>query len=57
VDLLTQRVGDGQGFDEGFAIAPYHRDLLLQGLDPIGRTLREEPRIAAYEARRATRAW
>lgn len=56
VDLLTQRVSDAQGFDEGFTIAPYHRDLLLQGLDPIGRTLREEARIAAYEARRAATA-
>jgi len=56
VDLLTQRVSDAQGFEVGFAIAPYHRDLLLQGLDPIGRTLREEPRIAAYEARRAAAA-
>ena len=52
VDLLTQRVSDGQGLDAAFAIAPYHRELLLRGLDPISRTLREEARIAAYEARR-----
>ena len=52
VDLLTQRVSDAQGFDAGFAIAPYPRELLLQGLDPISRTLREEAHIAAYEARR-----
>lgn len=56
VDLLTQRVADGQGFDAGFTITPYHRDLLLQGLDPISRTLRDEPRIAAYEARQAAGA-
>jgi 3-isopropylmalate/(R)-2-methylmalate dehydratase small subunit len=52
VDLLTQRVTDDQGLDLAFTIAPYHRELLLQGLDPIARTLREEPRIVAYEARR-----
>jgi 3-isopropylmalate/(R)-2-methylmalate dehydratase small subunit len=51
VDLLTQRVSDGQGVDAAFAIAPYHRELLLHGLDPISRTLKEEARIAAYEAR------
>jgi 3-isopropylmalate/(R)-2-methylmalate dehydratase small subunit len=56
VDLVAQRVTDGQGFDQPFAIAPYHRELLLSGLDPISRTLREEPRIAAFEARRAAPA-
>jgi 3-isopropylmalate/(R)-2-methylmalate dehydratase small subunit len=52
VDLLTQRVTDARGLDARFTIAPYHRDLLIQGLDPIGRTLKEEARIAAFEARR-----
>ena len=52
VDLLTQRVSDTQGLEAAFAIAPYHRDLLIQGLDPISRTLKEEARIAAFEARR-----
>jgi 3-isopropylmalate dehydratase small subunit len=31
---------------------PYRRDMLLQGLDEIGRTLLEEQRIAAYERSR-----
>ena len=52
VDLEAQRVSDATGFTARFAIAPYHRELLLSGLDPIGRTLREEARIAAYEAQR-----
>lgn len=56
VDLVTQRITDDQGFDQPFAIAPYHRELLLSGLDPISRTLQEEPRIAAFEARRAAGA-
>ena len=52
VDLLTQRVTDQLGLNAEFQMAPYHRDLLIQGLDPIGRTLKEEARIAAFEARR-----
>jgi 3-isopropylmalate dehydratase small subunit len=28
---------------------PYRREMLLRGLDEIGRTLLEEPRIAAFE--------
>jgi len=54
VDLVTQRVDDARGFEVPFTIAPYHRELLLQGLDPIGRTLREEARITAFEARRVS---
>jgi 3-isopropylmalate dehydratase small subunit len=32
---------------------PYRREMLLQGLDEIGVTLRQEQRIAAFERRRA----
>lgn len=53
VDLLHARVSDGAGFDAGFEIAPYRREMLLQGLDEIGRTLQHERRIAAFERRRA----
>jgi 3-isopropylmalate/(R)-2-methylmalate dehydratase small subunit len=49
VDLVTTTVRDAQGFETGFAIAPYRRDMLLQGLDEIGRTLRHETDIAAFE--------
>jgi 3-isopropylmalate/(R)-2-methylmalate dehydratase small subunit len=31
----------------------YRRDMLLQGLDEIGRTLQQETAIAAFERRRA----
>ncbi len=31
----------------------YRREMLLQGLDEIGRTLQQEPAIAAFEAKRA----
>lgn len=53
VDLVSRRVRDGQGFDAAFAFDEYRREMLLQGLDEIGRTLLEEPRIAAFERRRA----
>ncbi|HEY7480711.1 MAG TPA: 3-isopropylmalate dehydratase small subunit [Gemmatimonadales bacterium] len=49
VDLTTTTVRDAQGFVSQFAIAPYRRDMLLQGLDEIGRTLRHEADIAAFE--------
>jgi 3-isopropylmalate/(R)-2-methylmalate dehydratase small subunit len=56
VDLEQQRVEDKQGFRAQFTLEPYRREMLLRGLDEIGRTLLEEPRIAAFEQRRASRA-
>ena len=44
---------DGEGFDAGFEMDDYRRDMLLRGLDEIGKTLLEEPAIAAFERRRA----
>jgi len=52
VDLQRRRVSDGAGFDAGFAIDDYRREMLLQGLDEIGKTLLQEDRIAAFERRR-----
>ena len=54
VDLETQTVVDDAGFRAAFSIAPYHREMLLSGLDEIGRTLLEEAHIAAYERTRET---
>ncbi|MGH7513208.1 MAG: 3-isopropylmalate dehydratase small subunit [Gemmatimonadales bacterium] len=56
VDLVTRRVRDGQGFEAAFPFDEYRREMLLKGLDEIGRTLLEEPRIAAFERRRAALA-
>ncbi len=53
VDLVHQRVLDREGFAAGFDIDPYRREMLLRGLDEIGRTLEQEGRIAAFERRRA----
>ena len=52
VDLRDRRVYDDKGFDVTFAMDDYRRDMLLRGLDEIGRTLLQEDRIAAFERRR-----
>ena len=49
VDLEQQTVSDDRGFSAGFTADAYGRELLLRGVDEIGRTLLEEPSIAAYE--------
>jgi 3-isopropylmalate/(R)-2-methylmalate dehydratase small subunit len=53
VDLEKQSVRDEIGFRASFHIDEYRRPMLLQGLDEIGRTLLEEPLIAAFERQRA----
>ena len=53
VDLERTQVRDAAGFEASFTIAPYRRAMLLEGLDEIGRTLRQEAGIAAFERRRA----
>ncbi|HTD47539.1 MAG TPA: 3-isopropylmalate dehydratase small subunit, partial [bacterium] len=42
VDLEEQRVHDGLGFRTTFSMEPYRREMLLHGLDEIGRTLQVE---------------
>jgi 3-isopropylmalate/(R)-2-methylmalate dehydratase small subunit len=54
VDLVSRRVRDELGFDARFEMDEYRRDMLLQGLDEIGRTLLDESRIATFERGRAT---
>jgi 3-isopropylmalate/(R)-2-methylmalate dehydratase small subunit len=55
VDLRNRRVHDDQGFEARFEFDEYRREMLLNGLDEIGKTLLQEPRIAAFEQRRAAR--
>jgi 3-isopropylmalate/(R)-2-methylmalate dehydratase small subunit len=52
VDLVNRRVHDGQGFESRFDFDEYRRQMLLQGLDEIGKTLRHESSIAAFERSR-----
>ncbi|HEU4523819.1 MAG TPA: 3-isopropylmalate dehydratase small subunit [Gemmatimonadales bacterium] len=49
VDLLTTTVRDARGFESTFDIPAYRREMLLHGLDEIGRTLQHEDAIAAFE--------
>lgn len=53
VDLIRNEVRDDDGFTAKFEIDPYRRESLLEGLDAIGRTLKLEDQIAAYEDRRS----
>jgi 3-isopropylmalate/(R)-2-methylmalate dehydratase small subunit len=52
VDLERCEVTGPAGFRATFTIDAYRRAMLLEGLDEIGRTLKLEPQIAAYERRR-----
>ena len=49
MDLLTTTVRDARGFESAFDIPAYRREMLLHGLDEIGRTLQHEDAIAAFE--------
>jgi len=52
VDLERQRVTGVNGFEARFEIDGYRREMLLRGLDEIGKTLLDERLIAAFESRR-----
>jgi 3-isopropylmalate/(R)-2-methylmalate dehydratase small subunit len=52
IDLGSQLVDDGQGFTERFEIDSHRREMLMSGLDEIGRTLLHETHITAFEQRR-----
>lgn len=54
VDLPNRRI-TAPGLDESFAIDDYTGWRLVEGLDDIGLTLRQEEKITAYEATRE--AW
>ncbi|MFJ3382547.1 MULTISPECIES: 3-isopropylmalate dehydratase small subunit [unclassified Curtobacterium] len=53
VDLATQRVSLGD-VDVAFEIDAYTRWRLMEGLDDIGLTLRDETSITEFESRRGT---
>jgi 3-isopropylmalate/(R)-2-methylmalate dehydratase small subunit len=50
VDLRECTVADDAGFSRSFAVDPFRRHCLLEGLDDIGLSLRHADRIAAWEA-------
>ena len=52
VDLEAQEVRDAHGFSASFEIDPFRKENLVQGLDDIGLTLRDEEAIADFERAR-----
>jgi 3-isopropylmalate/(R)-2-methylmalate dehydratase small subunit len=52
VDLNKCQVSGHGGFLAEFAIEPFRRTCLLEGLDEIGMTLKHEAEIAEFERRR-----
>jgi 3-isopropylmalate/(R)-2-methylmalate dehydratase small subunit len=52
VDLVNNSVSNDAGFRARFTMDPYRREMLLRGLDEIGKTLELETAIAAFERAR-----
>lgn len=58
VDLVAQTISDPTGHTHGFEISGNKRQTLMDGLDPIARTLVMEGHIRAFEEKRfATHPW
>ena len=58
VDLIRQVVVSPHGEELGFTLERIRREALLEGLDEIGLTLKQQPAIAAFQARdRSVRPW
>jgi 3-isopropylmalate/(R)-2-methylmalate dehydratase small subunit len=55
VDLERCALSDQAGLEVAFQLDSYRRDMLLKGLDEIGRTLLAEEAIATHERGRARR--
>jgi len=49
VDLPAQTVSDASGLQYRFEIAEFRKHLLLEGLDDIGLTLKQEAKITDFE--------
>ena len=57
IDLEAQVIRGPDGGTLAFAIDPFRRHCLLNGLDDIGLTLAKGEGIAAFEAKMADRPW
>ena len=53
IDLPSQTVRAGAGWERRFEIDPFVKHRLLNGLDDIGLTLQHDADIAAFEAKRS----
>ena len=52
IDLASQTVTLAGGRTVEFPIDPFAKECLLQGIDELGYMMKQEPAIAAYEAKR-----
>ncbi len=57
VDLAAQTIHGPDGGSITFAIDPFRKHCLLNGLDDIGLTLEKAAAIESYETKLARRAW
>ena len=57
VSLPDQTVTDGQGFSAKFAVDPFRKFCLLEGLDDIGLTLRHAGELDKYETQHERANW
>ena len=57
VSLEDQTICDEHGFSAKFAIDPFRRDCLLQGLDDIGLTLRHATALDNFEKQHNSAFW
>ena len=57
VSLEENTIRDGQGFATTFAIDPFRRDCLLEGLDDIGLTLRHAAELDKFEQQHDAAFW
>ncbi len=55
VDLRSQTISSDGGLEFHFVIEQFHKQVLLEGLDDIGMTLKHEPDISAYEKNHPTK--
>lgn len=51
IDLEMQTIADDFGFSKGFAVEPFRRHRLMNGLDEIGMTMQHEAAITRFEQR------
>jgi 3-isopropylmalate/(R)-2-methylmalate dehydratase small subunit len=57
VSLDENTIGDSEGFKTNFAIDPFRRDCLLEGLDDIGLTLRHADALDKFEKQHDAAFW
>jgi 3-isopropylmalate/(R)-2-methylmalate dehydratase small subunit len=57
INLTTQTISDDQGYEATFAIDPFRKYCLLNGLDDIGLTLRHAAELDTFESAHNKEFW